>query len=66
MFRIGFAASLALFAGHLIEDSAFDVTALAAALGCLAMSGCAGILADLRAARAEQEVADRLRALVQA
>jgi ATP-binding cassette, subfamily C, bacterial CydD len=65
LFRIGFAASLALFAGHLIEDAAFDVTALAGALVCLAVSGCAGILADLRAASAEQQVADRLRAALQ-
>jgi ABC-type transport system involved in cytochrome bd biosynthesis fused ATPase/permease subunit len=61
LFRIGFAGSLAVFAGRLIEDDAFDVIAMAGSLACLAVSACAGGLADLAAARAEDLVVDRLR-----
>jgi ABC-type transport system involved in cytochrome bd biosynthesis fused ATPase/permease subunit len=66
LFRIGFAGSLAMFAGHLIEDAAFDVTALAGTLVCLALSSGAGIFADLTAASAEDIVVERLRAALQA
>src|SRR5260370_27032136 len=52
LFRIGFAGSLALFAGRLIEDGTFDMIGLAGALVCLALSSCAGVFADLRAASA--------------
>ena len=65
LFRIGFAASLAVFAGRLIEDGTFDITALAASLGSLALSGCAGVFADLAAASAEDLVVDRLRSSLQ-
>ncbi len=65
LFRIGFAGALAVFAGRLIEDSAFDVIAIAAALGCLALSGGAGLFADLAAANAENIVVECLRAALQ-
>lgn len=65
LFRIGFADSLAVFAGRLIEDAAFDVIALSGALACLALSAAAGVLADLAAAGAEDVVVDRLRAALQ-
>ena len=66
LFRIGFAGSLAMFAGHLIEDATFDVIALAGTLVCLALSSGAGIFADLAAASAEDVVVERLRAALQA
>ena len=61
LFRIGFAGSLAVFAGRLIEDAVFDVMAMAGAIVCLALSSGAGIFADLGAAGAEDIVVDRLR-----
>jgi ATP-binding cassette subfamily C protein len=61
LLRIGFAGSLAVFAGRLIEDATFDMTAMASALVCLALSSGAGIFADLGAASAEDVVVDRLR-----
>ncbi len=65
LFRIGFAGSLALFAGRLIEAATFDMAAMAGALVCLALSGGAGMLADLLAASAEQRVVEGLRASLQ-
>ena len=65
LLRIGFAGSLALFAGRLIEDATFDATAMAGALACLVLSGGAGMLADLVAASAEQRVVEGLRASLQ-
>jgi len=65
LFRIGFAGSLALFAGRLIEAATFDMAAMAGALVCLALSGGAGMLADLVAASAEQRVVEGLRASLQ-
>jgi ABC-type transport system involved in cytochrome bd biosynthesis fused ATPase/permease subunit len=65
LFRVGFAGSLAVFAGRLIEDGTFDIIALAGALAGLALSSCAGVFADLRAARAEDLVVDRLRTALQ-
>jgi ABC-type transport system involved in cytochrome bd biosynthesis fused ATPase/permease subunit len=65
LFRIGFAGSLAVFAGRLIEDGTFNMIALAGALAGLALSSCAGVFADLRAASAEYLVVDRLRAALQ-
>ena len=65
LFRIGFAGALAVFAGRLIEDGAFDVTAISGALACLALSACAGVFGDLAAASAEERVVDRLRAALQ-
>jgi ATP-binding cassette subfamily C protein len=65
LFRIGFAASLAAFAGRLIEDGTFDVFALAGALAGLGLSSGAGVFADLRAASAEDLVVDRLRTALQ-
>jgi ABC-type transport system involved in cytochrome bd biosynthesis fused ATPase/permease subunit len=65
LFRIGFAGSLAMFAGRLIEDGTFDMIALAGALAGLALSSCAGVVADLRAASAEDLVVDQLRTALQ-
>ena len=65
VFRIGFAGSLAVFAGRLIEDGTFDMLAMAGALAGLALSSCAGLFADLRAASAEDFVVNRLRAALQ-
>jgi len=65
LFRIGFAGALAVFAGRLIEDDAFDVTAISGALACLALSTCAGVFGDLAAAGAEERVVNRLRAALQ-
>jgi ABC-type transport system involved in cytochrome bd biosynthesis fused ATPase/permease subunit len=65
LFRIGFAGSLAVFAGRLIEDGTFDMIALVGALGGLALSSCAGVFSDLCAASAEDLVVDRLRTALQ-
>jgi ABC-type transport system involved in cytochrome bd biosynthesis fused ATPase/permease subunit len=65
LFRIGFAGSLALFAGRLIEDGTFDTIAMAGVLACLALSSCAGVFAELAAANAEDVVVDRLRTALQ-
>jgi ABC-type transport system involved in cytochrome bd biosynthesis fused ATPase/permease subunit len=65
LFRIGFAGSLAVFAGRLIEDEAFDVVAMAGALACLALSTCAGLFADLAGASAEDNVVNRMRTALQ-
>ncbi len=65
LFRIGFAGALAVFAGRLIEDGAFDVTAISGALACLALSTCAGVFGDLAAAGAEERVVNRLRSALQ-
>lgn len=65
LFRIGFAGSLAVFAGRLIEDAAFDATAMAGALACLALSSAAGVFGDLAAASAENMVVDWLRSALQ-
>ncbi len=65
LLRTGFVGSLAVFAGRLIEDGTFDGLAMAGALVCLALSSCAGLLADLCVARAEDFVVDGLRAALQ-
>ena len=65
LFRIVFAGSLALFAGRLIEDGAFDMLAAAGTLLGLACASAAGVFAELRAASAEDEVVNRLRASLQ-
>lgn len=65
LFRIGFAGSLAVFVGRLIEDANFDAIAMAGALACLALSACAGLFADLAAANAENIVVEGLRAALQ-
>jgi ABC-type transport system involved in cytochrome bd biosynthesis fused ATPase/permease subunit len=65
LFRILFVGSLAAFAGRLIEDGTFNVAELIFVLASLFMSGGAGLLADLRAAGAEADLADRLRAALQ-
>ena len=65
LFRIGFAGALAVFAGRLIEDGVFDVTAISGALACLALSTCAGVFGDLAAAGAEERVVNRLRSALQ-
>jgi ATP-binding cassette subfamily C protein len=61
LFRLGFTAALALFAGRLIEDGTFDMAALAGALAGLLCAGGAGLLADLTAASAEDRVVNKLR-----
>jgi ATP-binding cassette subfamily C protein len=61
LFRIGFSGSVAVFAGRLIIDETFDIIALAGALASIALSSCAGVFADLRAASAEDYVVNRLR-----
>ena len=65
LFRIGFAGSLAIFAGRLVEDSNFDAIAMAGTIACLALSSAAGIFADLAAASAEDNVIERLRNALQ-
>jgi len=65
LFRIGFAGALAVFAGRLIEDDAFDVAAISGALACLALSAGAGVFGDLAAAAAEERVVNRLRSALQ-
>jgi ATP-binding cassette subfamily C protein len=65
LFRIGFAGALAVFAGRLIEDANFEMIAVAGALACLALSTCAGMIADLAAARAEDRVVERMRTALQ-
>src|SRR5450756_582289 len=65
LLRLGFAGSLAVFAGRLIEDANFDAIAMAGALACLALSTCAGVFADLAAANAENIVVECLRAALQ-
>ncbi len=61
VFRLGFAACLALFAGRLIEAGTFAETALVGAVLCVVLSGLAGMLAELEAARTETTVANGLR-----
>jgi ABC-type transport system involved in cytochrome bd biosynthesis fused ATPase/permease subunit len=61
LFRLGFAASMAIFAGQMIEAGTFAVAALAAAIVSLALANCAGYLGDLRATRAELDVGCALR-----
>jgi ATP-binding cassette subfamily C protein len=65
LFRIGFAGSLAVFTGRLIEDAAFDIIAMTGALVCFALSSCSGVFADLAAASAEDDVVNCLRAALQ-
>lgn len=59
--RLGFAASLAVFAGEMIEGGTLVWPALAAAVASLFLSAGAGLLAELRAAQAEAEVVAALR-----
>ena len=59
--RLGFAASLAIFAGQMIEAGDFSAPAFMAAIITLALSAAAGCAADFQAARAETEVANALR-----
>ncbi len=66
LFRLGFAAALAVFGGRMIEGGTFVVQALAGALGALVLAGCTGLIADRAAARTETELADGLRARLQA
>ncbi len=61
LFRLGFAASIAIFAGRMIEDGTFAAAALVGAIGGLGLASCAGYLGDLRAVRAEMDVVDALR-----
>jgi ATP-binding cassette subfamily C protein len=59
--RLGFAASLAIFAGQMIEAGDFSAPAFVAAIITLALSAGAGCAADFQAASAETEVANALR-----
>ena len=59
--RLGFAASLAIFAGRMIEAGDFSAPAFIAAVITLALSAGAGCAADFQAAAAETEVANALR-----
>lgn len=61
LFRLSFAASLAIFAGRMIEKGDFSAPAFVAAIITLALSAGAGGLADLQTADAETVVADGLR-----
>ncbi len=65
LFRIFFAGSLAAFAGHLIEYGTFDVTLLTFMLVSLILAGASGLFAELRAASAEAELVDGIRATLQ-
>jgi ABC-type transport system involved in cytochrome bd biosynthesis fused ATPase/permease subunit len=66
LLRLGFAASLAVFAGRMIENGAFSLPALAGAIAALFLAGGAGFCADRRAARAETELGNALRERLQA
>jgi ATP-binding cassette, subfamily C, bacterial CydD len=66
VFRLGFAASMAIFAGRMIEDGTLALPALAGAVGALLLAGIAGFFADRRAASAEADLGERLRARLQA
>lgn len=59
--RLGFAASMAVFAGEMIEGGILAWPALAGALAGLLLSAGAGLLAELRAARAEAGLVNGLR-----
>src|SRR3981189_2939893 len=61
LFRIRFLGSVGVFAGRLVIGETFDIIALAGALASIALSSCAGVFADLRAASAEDYVVNRLR-----
>ena len=65
LFRLGFAASLAIFTGVLIVAGTFSELALVAMLITLAVSAVAGYGADLRAARAETALANALRSALE-
>jgi ABC-type transport system involved in cytochrome bd biosynthesis fused ATPase/permease subunit len=65
LLRIAFAGSLAAFAGRLIESGSFDPAVLAIALVSLVLSGVTGMFADLRSARAEADLVDRVRTSLQ-
>ncbi len=60
--RLGFAASLAVFAGQMIEAGNFSASAFGVAIITLVLSAAFGCFADSQAARAETEVADNIRA----
>jgi ATP-binding cassette subfamily C protein len=63
--RLGFAASLAIFAGQMIEAGDFFAPAFSAAMITLVLSAATGCVADFQAARAESEVANGIRAALQ-
>ncbi|HML07964.1 MAG TPA: ATP-binding cassette domain-containing protein [Xanthobacteraceae bacterium] len=65
LFRLGFAAAMAIFAGEMIEEGTLSVPALLGAIIGLAFSSCAGMFADLGAARAETGVVNGLRTALQ-
>ncbi len=59
--RLGFAASMAIFAGEMIESGILEPFALAGALAGLLLSAGAGLLGELQAARSEAELVAKLR-----
>lgn len=61
LFRLAFAASLALLAGAMITEGRLDVAALGGVLVALALSAGAGFMAEMRAARAETALAEAIR-----
>lgn len=63
--RLGFAASLAVLAGHMIEDGIFAMPALAGTVIGLVLSAVAGLFADRCVARAEADLGNGLRTKLQ-
>ncbi|WP_320109628.1 ABC transporter transmembrane domain-containing protein [Rhodopseudomonas sp. P2A-2r] len=65
LLRLLFAGSLAVFAGRLIQSGIFDSVVLAFTLASLGLTAIGGLFADLRAASAEAELVDGIRASLQ-
>jgi ATP-binding cassette subfamily C protein len=63
--KLAFAASLAIFAGNMIELGIVSVSALVIGVSALPLAALAGLMADRRQASAEAEVAQNIRADVQ-
>jgi ABC-type transport system involved in cytochrome bd biosynthesis fused ATPase/permease subunit len=65
LFRLGFAASLAILAGRMIEGGTLVMPALAGVVIGLVLSAVAGLFADRCAARAEADLGNGLRTKLQ-
>ena len=65
LFRLGFAAAVAIFVGQMIEAGTFSEPALIGAMLSFALSSGAGLFADWQAAGAETQVANGLRTALQ-
>jgi ATP-binding cassette, subfamily C, bacterial CydD len=63
--RLGFAASLAVLAGAMIEAGRLEAAALGSALLALIFAGGMGLVADIRSAEAEAGLADAIRGVLQ-